>query len=159
MNYLLWLLTAVLIFIGILGVTLPALPGIPLAFIGFLIGAWIDGFEKVELSTVIILGILTVISVVLDFAVSTLGAKRMGASSTAIIGCSIGTVIGIFFGLAGLIFAPFIGAVAGELLAKKNLVQAGKAGIGTWIGLIMGIAVKMAIISAMIGIFFIAYFF
>ena len=159
MNILLWILTAAFIFIGILGVMLPALPGIPLAFVGFLIGAWIDGFEKVELLTVVILAILTVVSIVLDFMVSTLGAKRMGASSLAVIGSVVGTIIGIFFGLAGLILGPFVGAVAGELLSMKSLVQAGKVGVGTWIGLVIGIAVKMAIISAMIGIFFIAYFF
>ncbi|MCD6459584.1 DUF456 domain-containing protein [bacterium] len=159
MNFLLWVVTIIFIFVGISGVMLPALPGIPLAFIGFLIGAWIDGFQKVGWFTVIILAVLTVLSILLDFLVSTLGAKRMGASFFGMTGAVVGTIIGLFFGLTGLVFGPFIGAVAGELLSKKNLIQAGKVGIGTWIGLVIGIAVKMAVISAMIGIFLLSYFF
>ncbi|RJP62106.1 MAG: DUF456 domain-containing protein [Candidatus Auribacter fodinae] len=159
MSIVLWSIVVICIVIGILGVVLPALPGIPLAFAGFLIAAWMDSFQKVGALTVIVLAVLTVISVVLDFLVTALGAKRMGASWLAMAGAGVGTVVGLFFGIMGLVFGPFIGAVAGELLAKKKLMQAGRVGVGTWIGIIVGTAVKLAIMFAMTALFVAAYFY
>ncbi|WP_305042312.1 DUF456 family protein, partial [Geoalkalibacter sp.] len=60
---------------------------------------------------------------------------------------------GLFFGLLGILFGPFIGAVAGELTAHSDLRAAGRAGIGTLIGLVLGTAAKAALAFAMIGLF------
>ncbi len=159
MLILLWSLALIFIIIGVLGVILPALPGVPLAFVGFVIAAWIDKFQKVGVWTLGLLAILTVLSIVLDFLVSTVGAKKMGASFLGMTGAIVGTVVGIFFGIPGLLFGPFIGAVVGELFANKNLIHAGKVGVGTLIGLIVGVAIKLAILFAMLGLFAVSYFY
>jgi len=158
MDILLWILSSALIALGILGVILPALPGIPVAFAGFVIGAWIDKFQKVGWATLIALAFLLVLSLLIDFLTATFGAKKMGASSLAVIGAVTGTAAGLFFGIAGIFLGPFLGAVIGELIAKKNLIQAGKAGLGTWLGIIAGTAFKLAIGFVMLGIFVTAYF-
>ncbi len=159
MDFFWWVLVLIFVLIGISGVVLPAIPGIPVAFFGFLIGAWIDGFEKVGLLSVVVLALLTILSVILDFLVGALGAKKLGASWWAVIGAMIGTVVGIFFGIVGLLLGPFVGAVIGEFLSNRDLLQAGKVGVGTWIGMVIGVAVKLAIMFAMIGVFVLAYFF
>ncbi len=159
MDFFWWGLVFILVLIGLSGVVLPAIPGIPVAFFGFLIGAWIDNFEKVGILSVLVLGGLMLLSVVLDFVVGALGAKKAGASWWATFGAMIGSVAGIFFGVVGLILGPFVGAVVGELLCKKDLLQAGKVGVGSWIGMVVGAVVKVAIMFAMIGVFVIAYFF
>jgi len=74
-----------------------------------------------------------------------------------VIGAALGTLVGIFFGFVGIIFGPFIGAVIGEFLARRNLEQAGRAGVATWIGFILGIGVKLVLAFAMVGIFIVAY--
>lgn len=154
-----WFLVLIFVLVGISGVVLPAIPGIPVAFLGFLIGAWIDDFQKVGLLSVAMLAVLTILSILLDFIVTGLGAKKVGASWCAAIGAVIGTVAGIFFGIVGLILGPFVGAVIGEFLSKRDLLQAGKVGVGTWIGMVVGVAVKLAIIFTMVGVFILAYFF
>jgi hypothetical protein len=82
-----------------------------------------------------------------------LGAKRLGASRQAIVGAAIGTVLGVFTGLWGLLFMPLVGAAIGEYLVIRDLQQAGRVGMATAVGLLVGTAVKIAIAFAMIGIF------
>ena len=126
-------------------------------FLGLLIAAWIGEFEKVGVITLVVLGIMTVASLGVDFLSGSLGAKRLGASKLAIVGAVAGTVIGLFFGLPGLLLGPFIGAVIGEYSQKRELLNAGKVGLGTWLGLVCGTAAKLALAFAMVGIFIISY--
>jgi uncharacterized protein YqgC (DUF456 family) len=153
----LWTLAMLLILVGVLGIVLPALPGVPLMFAGMVVAAAIDDFHRIGWLTLAVLGFLTLLSVIVEFAASALGAKRVGASRSAVWGALIGTVVGLFFGLPGLVFGPFIGAVAGELRVHGRLDQAGRVGIATWLGLIFGTLAKIAIAFAMLGIFVLAY--
>lgn len=151
------LLGALLVLGGLAGTVLPALPGAPLALVGFVLAAWADDFQKVGWFTLTILACLTVVSMVVDFLATRHGARRAGASTLAVVGATIGTVVGLFFAIPGLIFGPFVGAFAGEYLARRDWRQAGKAGLGTWLGLVIGTALKVALIFAMIGIFLLSY--
>ena len=159
MGVLLWVLAVILVLVGIAGTILPALPGAPLVGIGLLLAAWADRFEKVGWFPLVIIGVLTVLTLVVDFLATMLGAKRVGASGLALFGAAVGTVAGLFFGLPGVILGPFVGAVLGEYLARRNHEQAVKVGVGTWIGLLLGTAGKLALIFMMIGVFAFAYFF
>ncbi len=156
---LLWVLGVVLIIVGIAGMLLPALPGPPLLFAGFVLAAWAEGFEYVGYGTLGILAVMTVLAYVVDFISGALGAKHFGASPKAAIGAAIGAVVGIFFGLPGVLLGPFVGAMLGELTEQDDLHAAGRAGIGATVGLLLGTAAKMALAFAMVGIFLVARFF
>jgi uncharacterized protein YqgC (DUF456 family) len=158
-NSWMWVLAVLLVFAGLAGTVLPALPGVPLVFAGLLVGAWADGFVRVGPLTLILLGVLTALSFAIDFASAARGAKRGGATMYASIGAALGTLTGIFFGLPGLLIGPFAGAVTGELLAHGRLPQAARAGMATWVGLLFGTLVKIALVCTMIGIFIAAWFF
>ncbi|MCL6560845.1 MAG: DUF456 domain-containing protein, partial [Firmicutes bacterium] len=70
-------------------------------------------------------------------------------------GSIIGGVLGVLFmGPFGLIFGPFIGAVAGELYQKKPLDQAFQVGFGTIIGFLGGAVLKLSVEAIMIVWFF-----
>lgn len=153
----LWLLAAILVLVGIAGTVLPALPGAPLVFLGLVCAAWADGFQKVGWVTLSVLAILMVLTFVVDFLASRWGAKRVGASWLALLGAFLGTIVGLFFSIPGLILGPFLGAVAGEWLSVRNLRQAGKVGLGTWLGMILGIGAKLALVFSMLGIFAFVY--
>jgi uncharacterized protein YqgC (DUF456 family) len=154
----LWILAVLLVLAGLVGIVLPALPGTFLVFLGLLLAAWIDGFDKVGWGVIALLGGLAVLSTVLDFVVTGLGARRAGASKQAVVGAAAGTIAGLFFGLPGLFLGPFVGAAAGEYLARRDAVQAGRAGLGTWLGIVLGTAVKLGLAIAMVGLFIAAYF-
>jgi hypothetical protein len=153
-----YLVAAVLVLVGLAGIILPALPGTPLVFAGMLVAAWADGFAKVPVWVVVILGVLTALSVAVDFLASTLGAQKAGASRQALWGAAIGTLAGLFLGFVGLLLGPFVGAVVGEFLATREWRVASKVGVATWIGLVVGAALKLALAFGMVGIFALAWF-
>lgn len=152
------LVAALLVLVGLAGSVLPALPGVPLVFGGLLVAAWADDFQRVGWLTLSLLGLLTIVSFVIDFAATAMGAKRVGATKLAIAGAALGALAGIFLGIPGLIFGPFLGAVAGEMISHGKFEQATRAGVATWVGLLFGTLAKLALIFAMVGIFLLAYF-
>jgi uncharacterized protein YqgC (DUF456 family) len=156
---LLWIAAIALVVVGIAGAILPALPGAPLVFAGLLLAAWIDDFNEVGWLPLTVAGLLMVLTFVVDFAATAMGAKRVGASSLAVAGAAIGTVVGIFGGLVGIVLGPFIGAVIGELASGKSVLRAGHVGIATWIGFIVGTLVRLVLVFAMVGMFVLAYVF
>ena len=152
-----YILAALLIVIGLAGVILPALPGLPLVFAGMLLAAWADGFDKLGWVTLSVLGVLTLISFVVDLLATALGASRVGASRKALLGSVVGTFAGLFFMPIGLFIGPFAGALLGELWHGRELRQATKVGIGTWLGIVLGVVLKLGLAFAMLGLFVLAW--
>ncbi|MCG6117159.1 MAG: DUF456 domain-containing protein [Aquimonas sp.] len=151
--YLLYTLAAAMVLVGVAGTVLPALPGIPLMFAGMLLAAWVGDFSLLGWPTLTVLVVLTVLSVLADLLAGLMGAKRVGASVWALAGAAVGTVVGLFFGLFGLLLGPFVGALLGELIAGGTLRRAAHVGLGTWIGIVIGAVLKVAIAFSMLGVF------
>jgi uncharacterized protein YqgC (DUF456 family) len=151
-----WVLSVVLIVAGLAGTLLPALPGPALVLAGIALGAWIDGFQRVSGVTLAVIAALAVLAWVLDYVAGLLGARRAGASPQALLGAALGTVAGLFMGLIGVLFMPFVGAVAGEMIARRDEVRALHVGIGTWIGLMLGLLAKLGLSLVMVGLFVVA---
>ena len=156
MNALLWIIALALIAIGVAGTILPAIPGVTLVFLGMLLGAWIDDFARIPVWLVAIFAALTALAWAVDYFAAAAGAKRAGASKLAVVGAMVGTVAGIFTGFVGLLFMPLVGAAVGEFIAQRDLRRAGTVGVATWLGLLVGTAIKVAILFAMIGAFVVA---
>lgn len=155
-----WLLAVALIAIGVAGTVLPALPGTVLVLGGIVLGAWIDDFTRVSSWTLVLVAVLALLAWGVDFVASMLGARRAGASAAALWGAAIGTVAGIFTGLVGLLFMPLLGAAVGEAWAQRGRLhlssthgQVMRVGVATWIGLLIGTVVKLALTFMMIGLF------
>jgi uncharacterized protein YqgC (DUF456 family) len=144
---------------GIIGLVLPAMPGPPLVFGGLLMAAWIEDFAYVGWVTLVILGLLAVLTYVVDFAAGALGATRFGASPRAVWGAVLGALAGIAFGPIGILVGPFVGALLGELSMQRSLGQASRAGFGATIGLVLGSVVKLTLAFTMLGVFLLARFF
>jgi uncharacterized protein YqgC (DUF456 family) len=154
-----YVLAAVFAVVGLAGVVVPALPGLPLVFVGMAIAAWADGFEQVGGVTLTVLGLMTVASLVVDFLATALGAKRVGASRLAIVGAVVGTFVGLFFGIVGLFVGPFAGALVGELLHGRQVGQAARVGLATWVGILLGTVLNLGLAFAMLGLFAFAWFY
>ena len=159
MTVLMWILAGILVVAGIAGLVLPALPGPLLLFAGLWMAAWLEGFAHVGAKTLIALGLMASLAMLADFVAGAFGARHYGASARSVLGAAVGAVVGIFFGLPGLLLGPFLGALLGELSARRDLVAAGRAGWGATLGLVLGIAAKLALGFAMLGLFLIVRFF
>jgi uncharacterized protein len=153
MHILLYVLAAAVIVVGLVGSIVPVLPGIPLIFAGIWVIAGVDGYHHLGLAWLLGIAAVGAVGLVVDLLAGALGAKRMGASSQAVWGALIGTVIGLFFGIPGLLIGPFLGAVLGELSAGNSVLRSAHAGVSAWLGLIFGTIIKLVSSLVMLALF------
>jgi len=156
---LLAILCSVLLIAGLAGIVVPILPGVPLAWLGFFVYAIGTGFDRISITTTVVFSILMVLTLVLDLVAPMLGASKYKASKLGILGSFVGLMAGVIaFGFWGIILGPFIGALLGELVARKQPEQAFKSALGTLLGFLAGSLIKIVVVLTMAG-FFIASLF
>ncbi len=163
-DYLLLVISILLILVGIVGCILPIIPGPPLSFIGIIIANF-TRFADFSTNTLFFLGALAIIVQALDYIVPVWGTKKFGGSKYGVWGSTIGLIVGIIllpmlgivlgpFGLIGILGGPFFGALIGETIAGKQSDKAFKAAIGSFIGFLAGTFMKLTT-SIVITIFFV----
>ncbi len=157
-HLLIFIPAVLLVAAGFAGLMLPALPGAPLLFSGLVLAAWAEDFAYVGTGTMVALAVLALFTYVVDIVAGAFGAKRYGASTRSVVGATLGAVVGIFFGIPGVILGPFVGAVIGEFSVNPKLRDAGLAGWGATLGLLLGTAFKLSLAFTMVGIFLVMRF-
>jgi uncharacterized protein YqgC (DUF456 family) len=151
-----WLLTIVLFAVGLIGTIAPVLPGTTIILAAAIIHRIMLGPDKsIGWRTIIFLVLLTLASYALDVLAGYFGAKYFGATKWGAFGAILGALVGLFFGIIGLFAGPVIGAVAGEFIGGKRMIDAGRAGWGSLLGNVGAMVAKLIIALAMISIFLI----
>jgi len=150
--------------IGYVSCVLPPLPGPPLAFIALLLLHFL--IEPVNIPSWMLwtLGIISIIVTILDYFVAIWGTEKFGGSKAGIRGSFIGLIIGIFFltpflGPLSIIAGPFLGAVVGELISGNDPEIALKSGVGSFVGFLLGLGMKLIVTSIIAFQFFKMAFF
>ena len=153
-EFLLIAITIILMAVGLAGSVLPMLPGTPLILLGAFLYAWYTNFTVVTWAVLIVLLALMLLSQLLEYLASMMGAKKFGASRWGIVGAFCGGFIGLFLGgIAGIIIGPFLGALLFELCYGKTIKASLQIGFGTFVGFVGGAIGKFIISLTMIGIF------
>jgi uncharacterized protein YqgC (DUF456 family) len=154
MELLWWLIAIVLMAVGLLGTVLPVVPGTTIILAAAILHQIMLGTAKsLGWWNIAALVLLTLLSYGIEWLSGYFGAKRFGATKWGIAGAVVGGIAGLFFPFPGLLVGPVVGAVAGELVAGKRLVSAGRAGWGTLLGNLLGMIGKMALALVMVGWF------
>lgn len=158
---LVWSAVVLLLVVGFLGTFLPFLPGTTLIFAGALLFYFTMGMESSGLAWqgLVFIGVLFALSVLLDWVSGALGAKWFGSSKWGIIGAILGGIVGLFFGLPGLIVGPIAGVFLFEIfIAKQEIKQAGHSTVGSVVGGIAGIIGRVILALGMIAWFVVDVF-
>ena len=142
-----------LVLASALAVLVPILPGVQFAWMGILIFAIATNFAFITWKILLIFLALVIFTMVLDFVVPILSAKKYKASRYGAFGSVLGGIFGIFIlGPIGVILGPFIGTFLGEILVGKNEKDAAKSAWGTaLLSFFAGTAIKFALIISMLG--------
>lgn len=158
MKIILGSLAWILVLAGMAGSILPLIPGIPLIWIGILIVGWASGFTALSGTTVLVLGLVTLIAQSLSYISGVLGAKTFGATPMGTAGSFVGMIMGLLFlGGLGVVIGPFIGALLGELFSGRSEQKALRASFGTLIGFFGGTFVQMLVAFVLFGFFVIGF--
>jgi uncharacterized protein YqgC (DUF456 family) len=143
-DYVLLILGVISIILGIIGCLVPVLPGPPLSFLGLLF-LHFSRFAHFTTTALIVFASIAALVSVLDYILPVWGTKKFGGSKYGTRGATVGLVLGLFFGPAGILIGPLLGAFVGEMLFKDDIGYAFKAGFGSLIGFLTGIGLKLAI--------------
>jgi len=157
MTIALYVVGILLFLVGLAGLALPFIPGSPVMFLGVVAIAWADDFERIGIPGLIVIGLLAAVVFLTDWLAEAVGARRLGASWWGMAGAVLGLLVGLPFGLLGVVVGPIIGAVALELTQDRDLRRASKVGVGTVIGFLVGTAVKYSLALVMTGLVLLFY--
>ncbi len=157
MSVVLYVVGVALLVAGVAGLVLPVLPGAVLLVLGVVALAWAGNFTIVGWGTIAFAGAMGLAITAVDWAASVLGAKAFGASKWAVIGSAVGLVAGLFLGLPGIVLGPPIGALAFEYAKDPNFERALKAGVGAFVGFLVGSVVKVTLAFVLVGVVALRY--
>lgn len=105
-------LAFILMTLGIIGIIVPLLPGLPLLWAGAFVWAWGDGFQQVGWPTLLILGLLVILGGAIDLFFASAMSRRAGVSWRAIGAAILGGLFGGIF----LTWIPILGTIAGAII-------------------------------------------
>lgn len=159
MSLLLTILGVLVVVVGIVGLVLPMIPGVAVIFLGILLIAWADGFTRIGPGMIFVMMALMMLALVADNVAGMFGARKAGASGWGVAGAGVGALLGLPFGLPGIILGPAVGALAFEYLKNPDMRRAGRAGLGGLFGFVLAILAKSAFAVLIIGLAVLAYVF
>lgn len=149
----------VLVALGVVLLALPAAPAIAVIFAGVAAVAWSDGFVRIGWWTLGVLLALSIVGSLADNVATLVGARRAGASGWGVAGAGLGMLLGLAFGLPGIVIGPALGAFVFEYVRNPDLRKAGWAGLGGLFGFVLGIVAKSFFGMLIVGIAALAYLF
>jgi hypothetical protein len=139
--------------VGVLGSVLPGIPSTPLVLAAAVGHRLYFGPASASNWVLGCLVGLLLLSLVMDYLATTLGARRLGATWRGVLGAVLGAVVGLFFSLPGILLGPFVGAALLERLGGRDWKEASRAGLGAVLGLLLGAVGKLACCVAMMTLF------
>lgn len=147
------ILALILILLGVIGIILPFLPGVPLIFLASILYGAFAGWHIIGIKGYVLLGVLTIISLVSDYILTVIGVHRTGGSGWTALAAIIGAIVGlILWQLPGAIIGLFIGAVLVGFIVNRDWRKALKSGAGGIVGFFSSLMLRFVI-----AIFMIAY--
>jgi uncharacterized protein YqgC (DUF456 family) len=150
----LWItLSALFLLVGIIGCLVPLIPGPPLSFIGLLF-LQLKEVAPFTLKFMVIWATITVLVTTADYFIPILGTKKLGGTRYGIWGCTLGLIVGFWFGTFGIILGPFVGAFVGELMGNASSQHAFRAALGSFVGFLLSTLLKLMASVMMIWYFF-----
>lgn len=148
------ILSSLLIGAGLIGVVLPFIPGVPLAWLGVLFYGYHTGFETISVSTVAWLFLVAAVTVIIDLIAPVLGAERYNSSKSGTFGAIIGLFVGmLILGPFGIVLGPPLGAFSGEMLAGKDSKRALQSAWGSFVGFVISTVLKLIAVVVIASVF------
>lgn len=133
---------SVMMLAGAVGCFVPVIPGPVIAYAA-LWTLYAFGCPP-PMSILIAGGIVLVVVEVIDYVLPSVCAKKFKCSGWGVFGCFVGTIVGLFFLPFGILLGPFLGTVAGELIAGKNVPASIRGGFGALLGFVICLGLKLA---------------
>ena len=141
-----WTALAAGFILAFAGTILPGLPGSVFIVLGAIAHLYLVP-PMLSWTTIIVLGVLALLSWGADLLGGAMGARLGGATKAGLIGATLGGFFGIFLGLPGLIIGPFIGAIVGDMYAKRrDIMKLFRSGAGAAAGFFISLVLRLGLL-------------
>ena len=145
MDTLLSILAIVFGIVGCIGCIVPILPGVMLAYAGYLC-LYFCSYSDISVAWLVVFGVVTVAVSILDYLLPSYMTKKFGGSKAGERGAMAGVIAGFLFGPIGIIVGPFLGAVVAELINDgSDRQRAFKSGLGSFLSFFVGTGIKLVL--------------
>ncbi len=149
-SWLPWIVSIPLMLAGLVGSVFPALPGVALIWGGMLSFYFLDDLHRLDITFLIIQGILTASTYVADYLITIWGVKKYDGSKAAAWGAALGSLLVFVIGPLGIIIGPLLGAIAGDLISGQMLKQAFRSGFGSFVGFLFAMLYRLIVCGVML---------
>lgn len=146
-------ITLLLMCVGLIGSVLPMLPGPPVIVAAAIAHRLYFGANGASNLVLLVLVVMMLFAMVADYVATSIGARKLGGTWRGVVGAIAGGLVGLFFGIPGILIGPFLGALLLELAGGRKLGPAAKAGIGAVLGIVGAAIVRVACCVAMMILF------
>ncbi|MES2996660.1 MAG: DUF456 domain-containing protein [Verrucomicrobiota bacterium] len=155
-----WLVTSCLLVAGAAGCVIPILPGHLIIIVAAVAHRLMLGPESgLHWWSFLVLGLLAALSQTFETLSGAAGAKWFGGTKWGAFGALAGSIAGLFFMPFGLLLGPLAGAILFEMVfAKRQTKPAVSSGMGSVVGTLAGMGIKIVIGVLMIAWFFLDVF-
>ena len=157
MEEIIYILSFLLLLVGLIGSFVPVIPGPFVSFIGMVLTFSFTALP-IGSNMIWILGILMAIAMVSDYVVQIFGVKKLGGGKQAIRGTLIGSLLGMSVPPMGIVIGALMGAFIGAKMELGSNRQSIKVALGAFIGFLIGTGIKL-IYSGYVLYYFIAQLF
>jgi uncharacterized protein YqgC (DUF456 family) len=157
-----WVVTGSLLLAGLVGCFFPVLPGHLILLMAAVAHRVMLGREGSGIAwwSFLVLILLLAISQAFEFFSGAAGARWFGGTRWGAAGAFVGGIVGMFFLPFGLLIGPLAGALVGEILfAEQEFKPAAVSGVGSVVGTLAALVVKVVIGVLMVAWFFIDVWF
>ena len=139
------LLGGAVMLMGFVGCFVPVIPGPAIAYAGLYI---LFAFGCPPSNSVLVAGaVILVVVTLIDYVLPSVCANRFKCSGWGVFGCFVGSIAGLFFLPLGIVLGPFLGTIAGELIAGKDLAASVRGGWGALLGFVLCLGLKLAAVG------------
>lgn len=161
MDFLLLGLGYVLMAVGLICCFIYKVPGHLLCYAGILVLQFGTDVEPFTTSAIVICAVAIVICMIVERIIPKLIKKVQSFGKGGKIGCMLGSFAGvamiaavsggdsaalfIIMAVLGLLVVPFIFAVLGELIAKKEFALALKSGLSAWVNYLSSTLLQLSV--------------
>lgn len=138
------------IIVGLIGCVVPGIAGPPFSFLGLILLSIARKWELFSSDFLILMAVLAAFTTAMDYIFPAIGARKFGSSRSGFWGAIIGLFIGMLtFPPFGIIIGAFLGAIVGEVSSGKQIDKALRAGWGVFVGILMGMVLKLVVSGIM----------
>lgn len=143
------LAAAVAVVVGIVGCIVPVIPGPIIALLAPLAISLAGEWEIFEPATLILIGVLALVTTLGDSILPARSAAKAGAGRPGVVGSVIGMLVGSFlFPPFGTIVGAFVGALLGEVILNRDNRDPLRAALGVFRGTLLATLLKLASVGA-----------